>query len=130
MNRADRRITRQRTALVRLLDEIEGFRSARHLHELLGERGEDVGLTTVYRTLQTLVTAGQADMLRLDHGEAVYRRRSSRRHHHLVCRSCGHAVEVAGPAVAAWVRRIAGEHGFSDIAYTVEIFGVCGRCAR
>ena len=123
------RSTRQRTAVASLLAEVDDFRSAQELHDLLKHRGDSVGLTTVYRTLQSLADAGEIDVLRTDEGEAVYRRCSSGHHHHLVCRRCGRTVEVAGPAVERWAEGIAGEHGFVDIAHTLEIFGTCADCA-
>ena len=48
------RPTRQRRAVLAALAGEEGFRTAQDIHALLRERGEDVGLTTVYRTLQAL----------------------------------------------------------------------------
>lgn len=125
-----KRSTRQRTAVARLLDQLDDFRSAQELHEELRKRGEGIGLTTVYRTLQSLADAGEIDVLRTDTGEAIYRRCSSHHHHHLVCRNCGHTVEVEGPAVERWAERVASENGFSDVSHTVEIFGTCERCAR
>ncbi|WP_344629637.1 transcriptional repressor [Streptomyces glaucosporus] len=124
------RSTRQRAAVAAALSEVDEFRSAQELHDMLKHRGDSVGLTTVYRTLQSLADAGEVDVLRTDDGEAVYRRCSSGdHHHHLVCRHCGRAVEVEGPAVEKWADSIAEEHGFVDVAHTVEIFGTCGECA-
>ncbi|WP_055589893.1 Fur family transcriptional regulator [Peterkaempfera griseoplana] len=122
------RSTRQRAAVSAALDEIQDFRSAQELHDLLKHKGDSVGLTTVYRTLQSLADSGEVDVLRTADGEAVYRRCSSGHHHHLVCRGCGHTVEVEGPAVERWADAVAAEHGFSDIAHTLEIFGTCGEC--
>lgn len=124
------RSTRQRTAVSAALDEVDEFRSAQELHDMLKHRGDSVGLTTVYRTLQSLADAGEVDVLRTSDGEAVYRRCSTDdHHHHLVCRNCGKAVEVEGPAVEKWADQIAAEHGFRDVAHTIEIFGTCGECA-
>lgn len=123
------RSTRQRTAVARLLDNVDDFRSAQEIHEELRRSGEGIGLTTVYRTLQGLADAGEIDTLRTGTGEAMYRRCSSHHHHHLVCRRCGRTVEVEGPAVERWADRVAGEHGFSDVSHTVEIFGSCPDCA-
>src|SRR5690606_14268930 len=96
------RSTRQRSAIAALLEDIDKFRSAQELHDELRRRGEGIGLTTVYRTLQSLADAGMVDVLRTDTGESVYRQRSTGHHHHLVCRHCGRTVEVAGPTVEAW----------------------------
>ncbi|MCP2165189.1 zinc uptake regulator, Fur family [Goodfellowiella coeruleoviolacea] len=124
------RATRQRAAVSNLLDQLDDFRSAQELHEELRRRGEGIGLTTVYRTLQSLAEAGEVDVLRTDSGEAIYRRCSSHHHHHLVCRVCGRTVEVEGPAVERWADRVAAENGFSAVSHTVEIFGTCQNCSR
>lgn len=123
------RSTKQRSAISALLDDIDEFRSAQELHDELRKRGEGIGLTTVYRTLQTMSESGAVDVLRTDTGESVYRRCSSGHHHHLVCRTCGYTVEVEGPTVEQWSQSIADEHGFTDVSHTLEIFGVCKTCA-
>jgi Fur family ferric uptake transcriptional regulator len=123
------RTTKQRHAVATLLADVNDFRTAQELHGLLRDRGERVGLTTVYRALQTMADAGELDVMRLPSGEQLFRQCSRTHHHHLVCRSCARTVEVAGPTVESWADRIAGEHGFVDISHTVEIFGTCPTCA-
>lgn len=122
------RNTRQRRAVAAVLDELDGFASAQQIHELLDNRGEHVGLSTVYRNLQALVEAGNVDALRGDDGETRYRQCSSGHHHHLVCRACGRTVEVEGPTVEQWADRVADEHRFTDVSHTLEIFGTCSNC--
>ena len=122
------RPTRQRRAVVEALESFDDFRSAQDIHDLLGRRGETVGLATVYRTLQRLAEAGEVDQLRTVDGEAIYRRCSDTHHHHLVCRGCGATVEVEGPTVERWTRAIAAEHGYGDVSHTLEIFGTCADC--
>ncbi|MFI9624637.1 Fur family transcriptional regulator [Streptomyces sp. NPDC052042] len=125
------RSTRQRAAVAAALDGVDEFRSAQELHDVLKHRGDSVGLTTVYRTLQSLADAGEVDVLRTTDGESVYRRCSTdEHHHHLVCRTCGKAVEVEGPAVEQWAESVAAQHGYVNVAHTVEIFGTCAGCAR
>jgi Fur family ferric uptake transcriptional regulator len=123
------RATRQRAAISALLENVEEFRSAQELHDELRRGGEGIGLTTVYRTLQSMATAGLLDTLRTDSGESVYRRCSQHHHHHLVCRVCGSTVEVQGRAAEAWAAEVAAQHGFSDVSHTMEIFGVCAECS-
>lgn len=113
------------------LEQVDDFRSAQEIHALLRQRGDSVGLTTVYRTLQTLAENGEVDAIRTADGETVYRRcQSSRHHHHLVCRGCGRTVEVQGPAVERWAEQVATDAGFVDITHTVEVFGTCPDCAK
>jgi Fur family ferric uptake transcriptional regulator len=123
------RPTRQRAAVSAALGEGHAFRSAQELHETLRAAGDRVGLTTVYRTLQAMVDAGELDVLRTGDGEAVYRRcRSDEHHHHLVCRGCGTTVELAADEVERWTAQVAKRHGFSDVSHTVEVFGYCRDC--
>jgi Fur family ferric uptake transcriptional regulator len=122
------RATRQRRAVSDALAELDDFHSAQQIHDILVRRGDRVGLSTVYRTLQSMADAEEVDVLRSDEGEALYRRCSSGHHHHLVCRTCGRTVEVEGPTVERWADRIAAEHDFADVSHTLEIFGVCADC--
>ena len=122
------RATRQRRAVDAVLTELEGFRSAQEIHEIVRRSGEGVGLSTVYRALQAMAEADEVDVLRSGDGEALYRRCSSGHHHHLVCRDCGRTVEVEGPTVERWANRVAAEHGFADVSHTLEIFGRCADC--
>lgn len=122
------RSTRQRELMRAVLDEAEAFRSAQQIHHELRSRGASVGLSTVYRNLQTLAEAGEVDTLRNEDGEVLYRRCRPEHHHHLVCRSCGRVEEIDGPAVERWADQAAREHGFTDVAHTVEVFGCCPAC--
>ncbi len=122
------RRTRQRAALDGLLTGRTEFRTAQELHDDLRQRGDRVGLTTVYRTLQSMADAGEVDSIRTTDGETAYRRCSTGHHHHLVCRACGRTVEVSGPAVETWANAVADEHGFRDVSHDLEIFGTCATC--
>ena len=122
------RSTKQRSAISELLETVDEFRSAQELHDELRKRGDGIGLTTVYRTLQLMVDAEQLDAIRTDDGETAYRRCSTGHHHHLVCRGCGRTVEVEGPAIETWTDQIAAEHGFTQVEHQLEIFGLCGDC--
>ncbi|MGL5857410.1 MAG: Fur family transcriptional regulator [Angustibacter sp.] len=121
-----RRQTRQREAVSAFLGEQQVFRSAQQVHAALRERGNGIGLATVYRTLQGLAEDRIVDVIRTDDGELVYRWcRSPTHHHHLVCRVCGRTEEVEGPAVERWARQVADAHGFVDVSHTIELVGTC-----
>ena len=125
-----RKPTRQQAAVSAKLDELDDFTSAQELHAQLRASGETVGLATVYRTLQNLAGDGTVDVLRTDDGEAIYRScATSRHHHHLVCRNCGHTVEVEGPTVEQWADSVAAHHGFTEATHQIEIFGLCAQCS-
>lgn len=121
------RRTRQRDAVADFLRRRDTFSSAQEIWAGLRDSGSTIGLATVYRAVQSMVDDGEIDALRTDDGESVYRYCGAGHHHHLVCRECGRTVEVEGPAVERWAAQVAAEHGFADVAHTVEIFGTCDR---
>jgi Fur family transcriptional regulator, ferric uptake regulator len=122
--------TKQAQALAVALKSLPGFCSAQEIHAELRRKGEHVGLTTVYRHLQSLSEQGSIDAIRDASGELLYRQcQTSVHHHHLTCRSCGRSVEVEGRAVEQWAERVATEAGFTEVGHTVELFGLCPECA-
>jgi Fur family ferric uptake transcriptional regulator len=128
------RHTAQGAAVEQALRASDGFASAQDVFAELRAAGAGVGLSTVYRHLQALVTSGQADVIHNPDGQATYRfcgsGAATAHHHHLVCRACGRAVEVEGRAVERWAAQVADKHGYVDVDHTVEVFGRCPRCAR
>lgn len=122
------RVTRQRRAILRVLDRKDRFITAQDLHHELRGRKEAPGLATVYRTLATLADAGVLDST-LRQGEQAFRMCGTRHHHHLVCESCGRVEEVESEQVEAWVRQLARRRGFHVTSHTAEVYGLCRACA-
>jgi Fur family ferric uptake transcriptional regulator len=123
------RNTWQRDRVREALADAPGFVSAQTLHATLRDANTGIGLATVYRALSGLAAQGDADTLHSPEGEALYRAcESSGHHHHLICRSCGTAVEIAATDVEQWARRTAAAHGFTEAEHVVDIFGLCAVC--
>ncbi|MEI6649238.1 MAG: transcriptional repressor [Actinomycetes bacterium] len=116
------------TKVLNALERVGGFASAQELHLVLKRNQESIGLTTVYRALQTLVADKSVDLLRREDGEAIYRLCGDAHHHHLVCKNCGKTVEIEGGVIEKWAQKSGDEHGFRDIGHTAEIFGICSDC--
>ncbi|WP_022868175.1 Fur family transcriptional regulator [Schaalia vaccimaxillae] len=124
------RMTKQRQAVFEELQRVVDFRSAQQIFEDLQKSGQKVGLATVYRNLQTLADDHRVDVLRSSEGESLYRVcESDGHHHHLVCRVCGHAEEIAQKQIEKWVTEVAAQHGFTEVSHSMDLFGVCENCA-
>jgi Fur family ferric uptake transcriptional regulator len=130
MTEAKPRQTKQRVAILAALRQ-GGFRSAQDWHDLLRHGGAAIGLATVYRALQALADSGEVDAVLTDTGETLYRLCQAREahHHHLRCRVCGAAEDVDMPTFEAWAASVAAQHRYSRLEHTVELTGVCARCA-
>jgi len=118
-----RRTTRQREAIAGALEASPGFLTAQELHGMLRSGGTAVGLTTVYRALQSL-----ADVVRTAGGETAYRMCGAHHHHHLICRMCGRVEELVECRVESWARDLAVARGFELLAHHVELEGICAPC--
>ena len=127
------RATRQGRAVQEALRAAGGFRSAQDVHAALRARGDAVGLSTVYRHLQSLADDGRVDAIQSPAGETTYRfcgGAEAAHHHHLVCRVCGRAEQIEGPAIERWAESVAVEHGYTDVDHTIELFGTCASCSH
>lgn len=124
-----RRNTWQREAVREALSATEAFVSAQALHQRLAAQGTRIGLATVYRALASLAESDEADTLQSADGEALYRACDmDAHHHHLICRECGTAQEIAAEPVEAWASEVARAHGYVEPRHVVDVFGVCPDC--
>ena len=114
--------------LISVLERVGGFASAQELYQMLRRDGDGIGLTTVYRALQSLLDDKMVDLLRREDGEAIYRLCGEAHHHHLVCKSCGSTVEIEGSALEKWAKAMAEEHGYREVGHLAEVFGICPSC--
>ena len=125
------RSTRQRRAVLAALAEDPDFTSAQALHQRLLEHGESIGLTTVYRTLHALASAGLVDTVREGAGQQRFRARPTAEHqHYLVCRQCGNNQPVTSTAVERWARSVARDLDFAEVEHVIELSGICANCQR
>jgi Fur family ferric uptake transcriptional regulator len=127
--RTRKRNTWQRQAVIEALNDSNEFRSAQKIHMDMVEKGEKVGLATVYRNLRSLAQDGAIDMLMAPDGESLYRRCDlDTHHHHLVCRRCLRSIEVTGSEMEELLNTLVEKHGFADLEHSLEIFGICPQC--
>ena len=127
----DRRlpVTRQRIMVAEVLLASEDHPSVEILRRRLVDRGEHIGLATLYRTVDALVKSGVARERDFGEGHKRYEPvLESAEHAHLVCRRCGTVVEFSNDRLERMLRMTADEHHFQYERHRVEIHGVCAQC--
>jgi Fur family ferric uptake transcriptional regulator len=110
--------TPQRLAVLRAL--------AAEQHQSLDEiraRCLEVGMVTIYRTLDLLLEIGA--VRRLDLGDGPRYELAEDHHHHLICESCGEVSEFEKCPLD--LRRLRGVD-FEISSYSLEIYGRCADC--
>ena len=92
------KLTPQRQATVAiLLEKEDDHLSAEAIYMLVKRKYPDIGLATVYRTLEILTDLNITYRVVFDDGLARYdlkRDESNRFHHHLLCNKCGNIEEI------------------------------------
>ena len=94
-------------------------------------RGENVGVATVYRTLDVLVESGLVRAHDFGEGFKRYEPMPAQAYHeHLICERCGRVVEFQNERLERMLPVIADEHAFQHQRHRVEIYGVCRECRQ
>jgi len=88
-----------------------------------------VDASTVYRTLDVLEQIGYLAHVHMGHGPGVYHLAPIPPHHHLVCESCGTAVDVPVKALRDAIVAVTEPHGFMADETHFAIVGRCRQCA-
>jgi Fur family ferric uptake transcriptional regulator len=123
------RRTTQRATVIAALIAVADFTSAQALHAQLTASGEQVGLSTVYRTLTRLSRAGRADLIGNPGGALLFRYRPRQSvQHHLMCRHCGSRLPIDASSVETWAARITSTLAYAEVRHTVEVTGICPAC--
>jgi Fur family ferric uptake transcriptional regulator len=129
----EHRLTPQRRHIFALfLENKEKHLSAEDVYRLLQEKDRQVGLATVYRTLDLLVELGLLQKHHFGDGRSRYERVQSsmeHRHHHLVCLKCQGIYEVKEDLLCHLERQIASEHKFEIVDHHLQFFGYCAKCS-
>jgi Fur family ferric uptake transcriptional regulator len=126
MSRTDSQALKGANAVKSSLVALGRAVSAQELYRLLHQRGEGVGLATVYRTLDSLVDIGQAERIRRD-AEDTYVLCPVSHHHHAICRDCGRSDVLADCSLQS-TPRMQSEKGIVIDDHQTVYFGRCPEC--
>jgi Fur family transcriptional regulator, ferric uptake regulator len=124
------RLSAPRSAVVETLATLGCSVTAKEIADRLQERGETVGVASIYRTLDLL------DRLRLarrvDSAEGVARYEpidpSGDHHHHIVCERCGAVVAFEDRELEHAIEALSGRLEYSIAAHDVTLRGECPGC--
>jgi Fur family ferric uptake transcriptional regulator len=123
------RATPQRVSVLdELLNEPNDV-TAQQLYDRLRQRGNRIGMATVYRTLDALADARIIEPLAHFRDALCYRVCREGHHHHLVCSECHSIVELRDCDLEEPLATAAAAHGFVATSHHLEVTGVCAACA-
>jgi Fur family ferric uptake transcriptional regulator len=124
------RLSSPRSAVVETLAALGCSVTAKEIADALRAREEDVGVASIYRTLELLDRLGLAR--RVDAGEGVARYEpidpSGQHHHHLVCDSCGEVTAFEDRDLERAIERLSGRMDYAIGGHDVTLRGECPTC--
>jgi Fur family ferric uptake transcriptional regulator len=126
---AGRRAGRARDLVITLLAEQQCCLTANEIVDRLRADGRRVGMASVYRALDQLVSLGLVQ--RLDFPDAARFEPmlpSGEHHHHLVCDDCGKVEPFADHALERALNRVGSKVGYDVGTHDVVLRGACAAC--
>lgn len=128
------KLTTQRRAI---LDSIVNNRgnhlSPEEIYDIVKLKYPEIGLATVYRTLQLLEQINVISKVNFDDGCSRYELNTNSKdhhHHHLICLGCGKVIEVKLDLLENLEHEIEKEGKFKIVDHNVKFFGYCSECKK
>ena len=131
------KVTHQRLLVLSVLEQNHGkHMTAEDIYELVSGECPEIGLATVYRTLQLLRDMQLVDRISLDDGCVRYeighliKDGTKHNHHHLICRGCGRVTPFDDDLLEDLERHIEESAGFHVLDHELKFYGLCSDCMK
>lgn len=134
------RMTVPREAILNVLSNTYKHLSAEEVYMAVHKVQPNVGLTTVYRTLELLVQMGLVFKFDFGDGRARYELsegpKGTRHHHHLVCTSCGRVVDYTDfideevELLNQTEKGLSKKYNFEITNHLIQFYGLCDGCRK
>ena len=116
-----------------LLEHEEDHLSAEDVYLLVKEKAPEIGLATVYRTLELLTELKIVDKINFGDGVSRYDLRkegATHFHHHLVCIECGSVEEIQEDLLEDVESIVEERWNFIIKDHRLTFHGICRNCQK
>ncbi len=124
--------TRQREIVLKILYNNDMHYTPEALYIEIKNKQPDlnVGIATVYRTLNLLEEAGMATSISFGIAGKKFELATKPHHDHLICKNCGKIVEFENPVIERQQALVAKEHKFKLTGHLMQLYGICADCNK
>ena len=132
------RMTVQREAVLDVLSETKEHLSAEDIYMRVHKIHSNIGLTTIYRTLELLAETGLIYKFDFGDGRARYEfsegPHSDEHHHHLVCTACGRIINYTDfidkelELLSETEKGLSEKFKFRITNHLIQFYGLCEKC--
>lgn len=127
---AGHKVTPQRMLILSIIRHAREHLTATRVIEQVLKEYPYVDPSTVYRTLSSATEMGFVSETDMGAGDAEFEWIGKDRHHHLICKSCGHVTSLDNAYLNGLATALHEELDFEPDLGHFAIFGTCGPCRR
>jgi Fur family ferric uptake transcriptional regulator len=128
------KLTPQRQMILEaFLNHQEQHLSAEDVHLIVKPLAPDIGVATVYRTLELLSDLKLLQKMDFGDGRSryeIHKEDEPHRHHHLICLSCGKVREFDDDLLETLELAIAQKSNFTIVDHELKFYGYCQDCRK
>lgn len=113
----------------------EGHLTAEEIYDLAKKERSEIGLATIYRTVQVLLDLRIINKVSFDDGFTRYELNdgestSGHRHHHAICSGCGKVYSLETDLLDILEQQVMKNIGFEVTNHEVKLYGFCAECRK
>ena len=124
------KLTPQRRAVVRVIVSSQDHLTPANIYKKVRQDLPNIGLVTIYRTLEILAKLGLICELHAGDSCRSYTISALGHHYHLICSNCGTVVDFPGFELGGVERNLSRETGFRIDGHLLEFIGLCQACQK
>lgn len=127
--------TQRRVIFEILVEKSNNHLCPEEIFDLVKDKYPEIGLTTIYRTLQLFEDVGIVDKVNFNDGCNRYElidqnTNEKHRHHHLICENCGKIIEVKEDLLNSLEEVIEKQYDFQIHNHSLKFTGICSECKK
>ena len=128
------KVTSQRLMVLNILSAHgDEHLTVEEIYDLAKEESPEIGLATIYRTVQVLLELHVIEKVTFDDGFARYELNgeetgSGHRHHHAICTGCGKVYSLESDLLDSLEEEVMEKLGFLVTNHEVKLYGLCSEC--
>ena len=124
------KLTPQRRIVIQAISSTREHLTPAAIYEKVHQNNPNIGLVTIYRTLEILTKLKLICELRSGNSCRSYTISAPGHHHHLICSRCGKVVDFPSCALEKVQRSLSKQTGFKIDGHLLEFIGLCQACQK
>ncbi len=125
------RLSRPRLLIYGELADSNSPVTPQELYRRLRNKNWNIGLTSIYRSLELFESLGIAFKITSAPSIVRYKICEVRaHHHHIICKTCGEVVELDFCDISEWSKKVMKSTGFQVTDHHLDFYGFCNTCKK